>query len=98
MVLLLLKISHCFDIDLFICRFDMHQIDERDKSMENHKNQFTIFNSLWFAIGSLMQQGSDVIPRAYSTRTVAVIWWLFTLIIISSYTVCLFITVFNYYC
>jgi hypothetical protein len=33
-----------------------------------------------------MQQGSDVIPRAYSTRTVAVIWWMFTLITISSYT------------
>ena len=33
-----------------------------------------------------MQQGSDVIPRAAATRTVAVIWWLFTLILISSYT------------
>ncbi|KAL3095880.1 hypothetical protein niasHS_005639 [Heterodera schachtii] len=51
-----------------------------------HKNQFSILNSLWFAVGSLMQQGSDVIPRAAATRTVAVIWWLFTLILISSYT------------
>lgn len=38
------------------------------------KNQFTLLNSAWFAIGSLMQQGSDVIPRAAATRTVAVIW------------------------
>uniref|UniRef100_A0A914H070 Uncharacterized protein n=1 Tax=Globodera rostochiensis TaxID=31243 RepID=A0A914H070_GLORO len=52
----------------------------------HHKNQFNILNSLWFAVGSLMQQGSDVIPRAAATRTVAVIWWLFTLILISSYT------------
>uniref|UniRef100_A0AC35U4L6 PBPe domain-containing protein n=1 Tax=Rhabditophanes sp. KR3021 TaxID=114890 RepID=A0AC35U4L6_9BILA len=66
--------------------FDVQQIDERDKSMDNHKNQFSILNSLWFAVGSLMQQGSDVIPRAAATRTVAVIWWMFTLILISTYT------------
>ncbi|KAL7076498.1 hypothetical protein ACQ4LE_004351 [Meloidogyne hapla] len=53
---------------------------------QQRKNQFSLLNSLWFAVGSLMQQGSDVIPRAAATRTVAVIWWLFTLIIISSYT------------
>lgn len=40
------------------------------------KNQFNLLNSAWFAIGSLMQQGSDVIPRAAATRTVAVIWYL----------------------
>jgi hypothetical protein len=40
--------------------FEMTKVDERDKSMDHRKNQFTIFNSLWFAIGSLMQQGSDV--------------------------------------
>ncbi|KPM09535.1 kainate-selective ionotropic glutamate receptor-like protein 3 [Sarcoptes scabiei] len=49
-------------------------------------NQFSIGNSLWFTIGSLMQQGSDLAPRALSTRTLATIWWFFTLIIISSYT------------
>jgi len=50
------------------------------------ENQFTFLNSLWFTIGSLMQQGSDVAPRAISTRIVGGIWWFFTLIIISSYT------------
>lgn len=43
------------------------------------KNQFSLLNSLWFAVGSLMQQGSDVIPRAAATRTVAVIWCVQTL-------------------
>jgi hypothetical protein len=33
-----------------------------------------------------MQQGSDVNPRAVSTRIVGSTWWFFTLIIISSYT------------
>uniref|UniRef100_A0A914UQJ0 Ionotropic glutamate receptor C-terminal domain-containing protein n=2 Tax=Plectus sambesii TaxID=2011161 RepID=A0A914UQJ0_9BILA len=50
------------------------------------ENQFNLLNSLWFTVGSLMQQGSDLTPRAASTRLVAGIWWFFTLILISSYT------------
>lgn len=33
-----------------------------------------------------MQQGSELMPKALSTRIVGGIWWFFTLIIISSYT------------
>uniref|UniRef100_A0A1I8FHQ3 PBPe domain-containing protein n=1 Tax=Macrostomum lignano TaxID=282301 RepID=A0A1I8FHQ3_9PLAT len=50
------------------------------------ENQFNITNSLWFTIGSLMQQGSEMAPRANSTRIVSGSWWFFTLIMISSYT------------
>ncbi len=50
------------------------------------ENQFTVWNSLWFAVGTLMQQGSDINPKALSTRLVGGVWWFFTLIIISSYT------------
>ncbi len=50
------------------------------------ENQFTLWNSLWFAMGTLMQQGSDINPKALSTRLVGGVWWFFTLIIISSYT------------
>ncbi|CAF5136086.1 unnamed protein product, partial [Rotaria sp. Silwood1] len=50
------------------------------------ENRFTISNTLWFSIGTLMQQGSDVSPSAISTRLVSGIWWFFTLILISSYT------------
>ncbi|XP_046667621.1 LOW QUALITY PROTEIN: glutamate receptor ionotropic, kainate 2-like [Homalodisca vitripennis] len=50
------------------------------------ENDFTLANSFWFAIGTLMQQGSDLNPKATSTRIVGGIWWFFTLIIISSYT------------
>jgi hypothetical protein len=34
------------------------------------ENTFNLSNSFWFAIGTLMQQGSDVNPRAVSTRIV----------------------------
>ncbi|GFO27211.1 glutamate receptor ionotropic, kainate [Plakobranchus ocellatus] len=50
------------------------------------ENTFDLSNSFWFTVGTLMQQGSDINPRALSTRIVGGIWWFFTLIIISSYT------------
>ncbi|XP_050301841.1 glutamate receptor ionotropic, kainate 2-like isoform X15 [Anthonomus grandis grandis] len=57
-----------------------------DLENEQLKNQFSLANSFWFTIGTLMQQGSDLNPKATSTRIVGGIWWFFTLIIISSYT------------
>ncbi len=54
--------------------------------MDEVENIFTLSNSFWFAVGTLMQQGSDINPRAVSTRIVGGMWWFFTLIIISSYT------------
>ncbi|KAI1299268.1 Glutamate receptor 1 [Halotydeus destructor] len=49
-------------------------------------NDFSLYNSLWFALGAIMQQGVDLCPRSYAGRIVGSVWWFFTLIIISSYT------------
>lgn len=49
-------------------------------------NSFSLLNSFWFTIGSLMQQGSDIAPKSMATRAMAGIWYFFTLIMISSYT------------
>ncbi|GLV33707.1 Glutamate receptor IB [Carabus blaptoides fortunei] len=49
-------------------------------------NDFSILNSLWFALGAFMQQGCDISPRSVSGRIVGSVWWFFTLILISSYT------------
>lgn len=57
-----------------------------DDDPEELENQFSLGNCMWFALGCIMQQGSDLAPRAYSTRTLASVWAFFTLIIISSYT------------
>lgn len=54
--------------------------------MDILENQYTLGNSLWFPVGGFMQQGSEIMPRALSTRCVSGVWWAFTLIIISSYT------------
>ncbi|XP_055849579.1 glutamate receptor ionotropic, kainate 2-like isoform X2 [Episyrphus balteatus] len=50
------------------------------------ENQLSLGNSLWFTTGSLLQQGSEIAPKALSTRLVACVLWLFTLIVVSSYT------------
>ncbi|CAF1301921.1 unnamed protein product [Rotaria sp. Silwood1] len=57
-----------------------------DTDYDYLENRFTVSNTLWFSIGTLMQQGSDVSPSAMSTRLISGIWWFFTLILISSYT------------
>lgn len=50
------------------------------------KPAFSVANTVWFTLGALMQQGSDIYPKSISGRIVGTAWWFFTLIIISSYT------------
>ncbi|XP_072932394.1 glutamate receptor ionotropic, kainate 2-like [Epargyreus clarus] len=50
------------------------------------ENQFTLANALWFNLGAVLLQGSEIAPVAYGTRAVASVWWLFALVITSSYT------------
>lgn len=38
------------------------------------ENQYTLGNSLWFPVGGFMQQGSEIMPRALSTRCVSGVW------------------------
>ncbi|XP_028936553.1 glutamate receptor ionotropic, kainate 3 isoform X3 [Ornithorhynchus anatinus] len=63
--------------------YDAHPCNPGSDVVENN---FTLLNSFWFGMGSLMQQGSELMPKALSTRIIGGIWWFFTLIVISSYT------------
>ncbi|XP_060524732.1 glutamate receptor ionotropic, kainate 2-like [Cylas formicarius] len=49
-------------------------------------NQFSLTNSVWFATGAMLQQGSEIAPIAIPTRLVSGVWWFFVLIIVASYT------------
>ncbi|KAL0830570.1 hypothetical protein ABMA28_002722 [Loxostege sticticalis] len=57
-----------------------------DKSPEELENIWHIKNSCWLTMGSIMTQGSDILPKGYSTRWVCGMWWFFALIMCSSYT------------
>ncbi|XP_059218524.1 glutamate receptor ionotropic, kainate 3 isoform X2 [Stomoxys calcitrans] len=50
------------------------------------ENQFTFINCFWYAMGTLLQQGSELAPKGFSTRAAASFWYFFTLILVSSYT------------
>ncbi|PIK52281.1 putative glutamate receptor ionotropic, kainate 2 isoform X3 [Apostichopus japonicus] len=50
------------------------------------ENQFNLLSCMWFAFGGLMQQGSELNPKAFSTRVLSGFWWFFSLILVSSYT------------
>ncbi|XP_049341541.1 glutamate receptor ionotropic, delta-2 isoform X2 [Astyanax mexicanus] len=46
----------------------------------------TLYNSMWFVYGSFVQQGGEVPYTTLATRMMMGVWWLFALIVISSYT------------
>ncbi|XP_035214145.1 glutamate receptor ionotropic, kainate 2-like isoform X2 [Stegodyphus dumicola] len=50
------------------------------------ENVFNVRNSLWVILGTVMQQGSEIVTTACSTRTLYSFWSFFTLILVSSYT------------
>ena len=60
-----------------------HPCEEESEELET---SFSLSNSIGFSVATLVQAGTDVSPKAVSTRLVGVVWWFFTLIIISSYT------------
>ncbi|XP_059150219.1 glutamate receptor 2-like [Physella acuta] len=73
----------------FVGRFSPYEWDPSQHARGgelSNKPAFNLVNTLWFSLGALMQQGSDIYPRSISGRIVGSAWWFFTLIIISSYT------------
>uniref|UniRef100_A0A1I7UJL3 Glutamate receptor n=1 Tax=Caenorhabditis tropicalis TaxID=1561998 RepID=A0A1I7UJL3_9PELO len=69
-----------------ISPYEQFEKDENNGQYKPVDNQFSLRNSFWFTVCSLMQQGSELCPRAASTRLLTAIWWFFALILISSYT------------
>nr|XP_034839667.1 glutamate receptor 1-like [Maniola hyperantus] len=49
-------------------------------------NEFNLWNSIWFSVGSLFQQGTEIAPRSFSGRILTSVWYFFVLILITTYT------------
>ncbi|XP_050679076.1 glutamate receptor ionotropic, kainate 2-like isoform X2 [Leptidea sinapis] len=62
---------------------------------EELSNQFSLANSVWLIIGSVMQQGSEIAPIALAPRVITSVWWFFTMVIVASYvgTLVAFLTI-----
>lgn len=57
-----------------------------DREPEELEIEWKFSNCFWLTLGSLMQQGSDILPRTLSTRITLSCWWFFSLIMYNSYT------------
>ncbi|XP_054153119.1 glutamate receptor ionotropic, kainate 2-like [Oppia nitens] len=76
-------------IQVYVGRFSPYEwVIEKPcrKEGQELENMYYMSNSLWYAIGGIMQQGSDIAPKSLSTRVIGGVWAFFTLIIASSYT------------
>lgn len=58
---------------------------EDHKLSSSPREGLTVHNSFWFILASLLAQRVDFLPRAFSTRIVAVAWWFFVLVMVTSY-------------
>ncbi|CAH0553023.1 unnamed protein product [Brassicogethes aeneus] len=57
-----------------------------DPCPQELENIWDIKNCCWLTLGSIMNQGCDIMPKGISTRMVAGMWWFFSLIMTACYT------------
>nr|AAA28574.1 glutamate receptor subunit [Drosophila melanogaster] len=50
------------------------------------ENIWNVNNSTWLMVGSIMQQGCDILPRGPHMRILTSMWWFFALMMLSTYT------------
>lgn len=58
---------------------------ERRETFEENADNFSMRNSMWFAITSMFLQSFDSSPRSNAGRTLAAFWWVFTIIMVFLY-------------
>ncbi|KAH7934644.1 hypothetical protein HPB51_028990 [Rhipicephalus microplus] len=58
----------------------------RNKTLPTVQSDFTLPNSCWFIVSAITRQGCGIFPRAASARIIAATWWIFSFVLVSSYT------------
>ncbi|KAJ8944590.1 hypothetical protein NQ318_006003 [Aromia moschata] len=88
-----------FTLEVWICILflscfasweEFHLRNGKNPNCHNKKPEYlvtelTFMNCLWFVTGSFMRQCYDIKLKSVPTRTVAAMWWFFTLVIVSLY-------------
>jgi ionotropic glutamate receptor len=64
----------------------LQRLQLKKKQLPRQTQVFTLQESLWFSITTLLQQEAEVFPARTALRVLATGWWFFCLIIISTYT------------
>ncbi|XP_078384334.1 glutamate receptor 2-like [Oculina patagonica] len=58
----------------------------KDETGKGTSEEFSFFNSVWFAVACMLQQGGDNTPKSLSGRILAGCYWFCILIWVSTYT------------
>ncbi|XP_075750699.1 glutamate receptor ionotropic, kainate 2-like [Rhipicephalus microplus] len=58
----------------------------RNCTLPTVQSDFTLPNSCWFIVSAIMRQGCGLFPKAASARIIAATWWIFSFVLVSSYT------------
>ncbi|XP_043918921.1 probable glutamate receptor [Protopterus annectens] len=66
-----------------LCLFLVARVSPYESQEE--ETGLTLLNSLWYGTGAFTLQGVDPQPKALSTRIIAVVWWLFTIVLVTAY-------------
>ena len=61
-------------------------IFEKFKKTRKPQTKYPLTQSCWFVFGGLVQGGPDANPITLAGKTLIAVWWLFALMMVSSYT------------
>ncbi|XP_045490121.1 glutamate receptor 1-like [Pieris rapae] len=74
------------EYELHVRTNDFTQSSDVKTVKANVENTFTLWNAIWFSLGSFMQQTSGYTPRSLSGRIVSGVWWFLALFVMIIYT------------
>ncbi|KAH8377029.1 hypothetical protein KR093_002855 [Drosophila rubida] len=52
---------------------------------EEHENTWHLHNTMWLVLGSILNQGCDLLPRGVPMRLLTAFWWIFALLVSQTY-------------
>ncbi|XP_075739366.1 glutamate receptor ionotropic, kainate 2-like [Rhipicephalus microplus] len=67
-------------------RETLYSDSRRNSTLPTVQTDLTLSNSCWFIASAIMRQGCGIFPRAASARIIAATWWIFSFVLVSSYT------------
>ncbi|XP_017048955.1 glutamate receptor ionotropic, kainate 1 isoform X2 [Drosophila ficusphila] len=59
-------------------------VENEDHDLEQ-ENTWHLHNSMWLVLGSILNQGCDLLPRGWPMRLLTASWWIFALLISQTY-------------
>ncbi|KAL3269197.1 hypothetical protein HHI36_008279 [Cryptolaemus montrouzieri] len=83
---LLLALSVIFYLAYRLAPYEWVNPNPYDEHPDELEIEWSFKNCVWLVLGSLLQQGCDILPRSLSTRLSLSLWWFFSLIMYNSYT------------